>query len=472
MEIKNRKQQLEQLGLGLVVGWQDRMVLSQSFSFASDSLLIHSMPQLREWLQDLWKLRSDWTGMVDDARDGFGDLMPWHWLGMGFGGNDHSAKPENQLQSRVNSYRPILHSPNQPIAKNQQFPQVNPANSGEKFVAQPLPERPKKDFPTPVSGNSSEINPCQEEDWDKSNTQTEISPEAADKPIVFRKLDEFAAFLNHPGKSEEKTGLGNEKPNSDSNQRQSGISPSQNPEFKANRKLPFQDFSAADQGSNLPEAELKQLSEKPIQPDLSWINSPSNPEKSFSREIPSAKLEGHTSAEDFEPRELNYHQKSPAPAALPWTQVMKNWEEENQFSPEGRTAEKEKSRNFPQISPKSSISAVQAPPQTREAKPNSWESLPRIQPEKALEVVQVDNYQTSKRPFHQTSSPAKPASEFLPQEFSSTEKSRVEKVENRLEKRENQVHSRAGKTNQIPLEEIMDELTDQLKRDFKRYYGG
>ncbi|HHG83930.1 MAG TPA: hypothetical protein ENJ82_04210, partial [Bacteroidetes bacterium] len=204
-----RKQQLEQLGAGLVNDWQGRMALAGNLPIAPEMLLQDALPGYRTWLGDLWQMQQGWQGDVAGNASLFDAMLPWHWCALAqTSAQAHARANAATFRTGAASSAPVPPPHTRPPVFEVTPPKTKAVSPSKPALAGANSPH-KMDHFDPRS--HSQANTFSKGSHPKTELRSSKQKlEAPAKPIVpakgqetppeivFRRLDDFAAFVQQP----------------------------------------------------------------------------------------------------------------------------------------------------------------------------------------------------------------------------------------------------------------------------------
>lgn len=186
--------------------WQHRMVALQALPALPESQLQGALPNYRNWLSELAGMHRAWMSVTADGSNLLDPMMPWRWLEMGYGLWENAVaataqQPAAQQQSlpQLTPYAPVKQQPAQYLP--QQNPN-SPAQKDAKGLEQrnvPLAPKDRPSVDAPVHQDSPKLQPAQVQEKTAGNWPFAEQPSVeAGKQVIFRGLDDFASFVQTP----------------------------------------------------------------------------------------------------------------------------------------------------------------------------------------------------------------------------------------------------------------------------------
>lgn len=471
MEKQDRTRQLEQLGLEMHQAWMGRVCSWNPLESIPYALQQDLLPESRSLFNDLLRMNRSWLTLADQWSGLLDSGMPWHWNGMGSATDAPSEFPSQLPESSPGDL--FSRWPGQPLTEEKSKAVPSPKLSsnkpvhlksalpGEKRKEQadiPLPKAEKRPLKFAETTESKENQvaaipnkqiPDQPEEKRKHGTvKPADSPEKGnatlheerksmdqlreEPQVTFRRLDDFAAMFR-PGKDQNQGSIPQLNPEAPENQTTAPTVPTTPPHQRQNSAPLHSVENSAEKHSALP-----------LTPDRERKATPrkQNSPQSLAEEPAFQSIDNHKDRSKDESANLLRHpvfasgpeptdspadngKAASAPGVPAWDQLQKEWNRMGK-SPE---IQQQKGKTAPQIPAK---------PQQRNATETAATRIvanPKVE-SAGLKPVS-SRYDVESRP-----GPEFPSRDRTPAD------------------REAQV------------ENVMDQLLDQLQRDFKRYYGG
>lgn len=227
MEKQERKRQLEQLGAGLLETWQAHLARSQSWPLPAALDFADALPVYRAWLQDLSKVQKSWLQAIDSTQDVLSVPMPWHWSSaLAFptpaAAPDHQEGPRSRQAFQVEpGAQPQSNAPRSmpppaslpqhppatmhPLASDAPTKQLQQAGSRRLATDFRSVENEEHasllDFNAAPSSEKSKERQMPPSFQDKNRSERSKSApldEAVTRDITFGRLGDFAAFVRLP----------------------------------------------------------------------------------------------------------------------------------------------------------------------------------------------------------------------------------------------------------------------------------
>lgn len=457
MEKQDRIQQLEQLGLAVHQSWMGKVcswnpVESMQYAMQPDLL-----PESRTLFNDLLRMNQSWMQMGEQWSSLTDSGMPWHWNGMGHeldsippSSDPSSTRTEStfpktwpiQPKEHTRPAAPAPHKPKQPVQPNSLPPTVQKQskNEAEFSKSQQLPaaetsaKKEEKKYPSTVKPAFS----SRKESTDLHEERKNVDQPLEEPQVTFRRLDDFAAMFRPGADQGKKEELNQTQPE---NRNQSlPIPPAED--------SPSHELSPLNSVKNSPQASISQpiannserqssLRNPQMNPPASQLKSDSRTTKNVANQsIQKTKLaqqkpfsEPATSPAEKKVKLSTEQIESSAPA---WEQLHKAWNQKG-TSPETILQKNTSQKNLP-----------------LEPAEHQSKDRPQVQTETDSTVAQ-----------------AKPAAETFGLKPGFSERKVTSYPQKDLSGRK-----RSMEEKEVEIENVMDQLLDQLQRDFKRYYGG
>jgi hypothetical protein len=460
MENQDRIQQLEQMGLDLHQAWMGKVCAWDPVVAMQAAMPVDLLPESRSMFNDLLRMNQSWLQMVDHWGTLLDSGMPWHWNAMG---SDQIDLPENHiLDSRspnippssrpghqtANAKPPVtapfkqavrqpaaeamenpgaLQSKSKPtppaLEKKKAIPTTEKEGSPHKPIPQ-TPDSPKKDTP---------FSPAERHEGGKTADQFREEPQ-----VTFRRLDDFAAMFR-PGKDQEdQISNGNTQSPIVSNGDQNAVATHSDstlfsPKKKGN-EAPETISSSSSLLSPGKKVNAKAKENKSVSRSKNTFRTktslPKNP-IADQKEL-SALVRQNPDSPTANANSLKRNPEQPSALQIPeWEQLQRDW---NALSAP-------KTSNQPQKVAKNETSQA------------STRTLP------ATETMHVSAAPSSPT----TTNGLKPVSS----RYTVETRPSPDPIEIGFQK-----PRKAFEPKEFEIEEVMDQLVDQLQRDFKRYYGG
>jgi hypothetical protein len=186
--------------------WQHRMVALQALPALPESQLQGALPNYRNWLTELAGMHRAWMSVTADGSNLLDPMMPWRWLEMGYGLWENAVaataqQPAAQQQTlpQLTPYAPMKQQPAQYLP--QQNPSA-PAQKEAKDLAQrnvPLAPKDRPSVDAPIHQDSPKLQPAQVQEKTAGNWPFAEQPSVeTGKQVIFRGLDDFASFVQTP----------------------------------------------------------------------------------------------------------------------------------------------------------------------------------------------------------------------------------------------------------------------------------
>jgi hypothetical protein len=213
----DRKQQLEQSGLAIRQAWQGRMTSLGMLPYSSESALADVLPAYRGFVGELARFHSICEGAVNAWTHVLDPGLPWHWCGMGGNGDSPvtTPSPQDRFETAAGGKLP-------PITLPKQDAQAHPSfDSGTVSERKPMP---KVDLPPkaqPKVGPQGEdqssierkatVNPAIFAERETEDNEASAFEEVTPRQITFKRLDEFAGFIHQASPTQFNSEAGQEK---------------------------------------------------------------------------------------------------------------------------------------------------------------------------------------------------------------------------------------------------------------------
>jgi hypothetical protein len=191
----DRKQQLEAMGRHCVQAWEGRMAAVQALPAMRNALLQDALPTYRLWLGELAQMHQGWMQVTDGGSALLDPMMPWHWLGIGMGMAVEAAADKERVLRPTSLPYPVLPPAPHPVAH------ASEAQNHAAFDAQGLQassrwqKLPETAVPPPEVQQASQT---PEQPALAAGLFPEKPHSEPAKQVIFRGLDDFASFVQNP----------------------------------------------------------------------------------------------------------------------------------------------------------------------------------------------------------------------------------------------------------------------------------
>lgn len=445
---RDRMQQLEQIGMACRDAWQGRMAAVQAVPGMPVDMLRDALPTYRSWLGALAAMNQGWLGIADHGAPLLDPMLPWHWLGMGLSGKDNAEYMAKEALRASASTLSAAESPASLSPSSSPIVQQSPANRSklsERTQPQTLANErktlPESDSPEHHHPKSGKANANEEKQGhvDEMSMHPQLTPEKKALPqnpfpeerkqVIFRGIDEFAAFVQQPVFNDKVPTQ--EKPSLELESREGQV-----------RSLEFEDRE-----EQVPFVETDGFRSQavPTMEKRSPKEQKRREEKHESAISGILETEDSRSASQVAPSfpstrsvpKISTGEVTTLPA---WEQVQAHWEQ---------LAEVPRQKAAPLRFPPAQRKAVQSP---AIQEPEQRSPLQRQQPEAPATEISAP---AAQQPQTGTAQPAVQAPAVTPMAWMGTPQPFA-----------------PGLDESLRMEALMEALTEQLQRDFKRYYGG